>query len=334
MELLNKMNEKNINGLKNLGNTCYINSVLQCLNYTMDMTEYFISDNYLKDIKNKEKESIILTSYINLIKGLSKLDKTIAPVTFVKNFKTIHKYSFEQQDSHEALITLIDDIHRGINREVKMKIIDDEKENLSKISWKNFFEKDYSEIINIFYGQFYSHIKCSCSYISPNYEPFCCISCEIPNFNNMIEMKLDDCLESFFLDEELNTDYSCTKCKKNDKLIKKLSINRLPNNLIIHLKRFITLEDGNSIKNNRRISFPIYLSLSNYVDSIISKKDTIYHLYAIINHIGTISSGHFYSYCQTESGKWSCFNDDDVDDIEKGELKKNNNAYILFYKKI
>jgi len=327
------MSEDKINGLKNLGNTCYINVVIQCLSYTVDMSNYFLSNTYLKDkTKNSKEDRTMLDSYVNLLKGLWYLDKTIAPASFVKKFKTVNKFSSDQQDSHEALITLIDNIHNSISRHVKMKIVDEDNDgNLSKVSWKVFFEKEYSEIIKLFYGQLYSYIKCPCNYTSQNYEPFCCISCELPKLNR--EIMVDDCLESFFLDESLNADYTCSNCKKQTSPIKKLSIKKLPNHLIIHFKRFIMMENGKYIKNNQHISFPIYLNMSKFVDKSIPKKDTVYHLYAVINHIGVMSSGHYYSYCKVPNNKWYCFNDENVDAIEKSKLD-NKNAYILFYKKI
>ena len=326
----NLLYKNNINGLRNLGNTCYINVVIQCLNYTIEMTKYFIEDKYLKDINKKEENCVILNAYVKLIKGLSNLDKTIAPVSFVKKFKKINKYNLEQQDSHEALISLINDIHKGISREVKMIIINKKDNDLSKLSWKKFFEKDYSEIINIFYGQLYSKIECDCKYISENYEPYCSISCEIPNLNR--DIMLNDCLDSFFFNEKKILDYKCSGCKNKSSIEKKLSIKKLPNHLIIHLKRFIVV-NNEYVKNNRKVSFATYLNMYKYVDKIIKKKDSIYYLYGIINHRGMMSYGHYYSYCYTPNDKWYMFNDDNVEKIEKDNLC-NNDAYILFYKKL
>lgn len=324
----NLLYKNNINGLKNLGNTCYINAVIQCLNYTIEMSKYLIEDKHLKKrIKKEEDDCIILNSYVDLIKGLGKLDKTISPITFVKKFKEINKYNIDQQDSHDALITLINDIHKGLSREVKMII--NGKNDISKLSWKKFFEKDYSEMINFFYGQLYSKIECECKYISENYEPYCSISCEIPNLNRSI--LINDCLDSFFYNEKINY-YNCSKCKKKSSIEKQLSIKKLPNHLIIHLKRFVII-NNEYIKNNRKVAFSIYLNMYKYVDKIIKKKDAIYYLYGIINHRGILSYGHYYSYCYTPNKKWYMFNDDNVNEIGKSELC-NNDAYILFYKKL
>ncbi len=41
---------KGLVGLRNLGNTCYMNSGLQCLSNTQQLTEYFLSNNFMRDI--------------------------------------------------------------------------------------------------------------------------------------------------------------------------------------------------------------------------------------------------------------------------------------------
>jgi len=40
--------------------------------------------------------------------------------------------------------------------------------------------------------------------------------------------------------------------------------------------------------------------------------DSEYELYAIINHVGSFISGHYFTLAESQSGNWYCFNDDRV----------------------
>ena len=66
-----------------------------------------------------------------------------------------------------------------------------------------------------------------------------------------------------------------------------------------------------------------------------TKENYLYDLYSVVNHTGTVFSGHYTCYCKSESGKWLYFNDERVyevnQDIEKEIIT--NKAYILFYKR-
>ena len=65
--------------------------------------------------------------------------------------------------------------------------------------------------------------------------------------------------------------------------------------------------------------------------------DTKYELYGIINHIGNLNGGHYYSFIRNteEDGKftdnWQCCNDERVSAISQEEALSSSNAYILFY---
>lgn len=119
---------------------------------------------------------------------------------------------------------------------------------------------------------------------------------------------------------------------------------RLPDLLIIHLKRF-SFTNGKLMKIGHLVKFPLVgLDMSFWMLNSKKKKGVtikttrenyLYDLYAVVNHTGGISGGHYTSFCKNDDGKWLYFDDDKVfqvtgDPEEEIVTKK---AYILFYKR-
>lgn len=85
----------------------------------------------------------------------------------------------------------------------------------------------------------------------------------------------------------------CPRCKKPRQANKKLDLWRLPEILVIHLKRF---SYNRFFKNKLEtfVDFPIHdLNLSNYISHIDSQLSNCYQLYAISNHYGGMGGGHY-----------------------------------------
>ncbi|KAG8383596.1 hypothetical protein BUALT_Bualt04G0030400 [Buddleja alternifolia] len=179
-----------------------------------------------------------------------------------------------------------------------------------------------------FGGYLRSKIKCmKCSWRSERCDPMMDLTVEIDG--NIYT--LEDALEQFTRSETLGGDdkYKCSRCKSYEKAKKKLTLLEAPNILTIVLKRF---RAGNSEKLNKLVQFPEVLNLSPYMSGM-SDKYPIYHLYAVIVHLGAMTatySGHYVSYVKDFRGDWFKIDDSRVSPVDL-ETVLSEKAYILFY---
>ncbi|RVW57124.1 Ubiquitin carboxyl-terminal hydrolase 5 [Vitis vinifera] len=108
-------------------------------------------------------------------------------------------------------------------------------------------------------------------------------------------LSLYTCLEAFLREEPLVPEdmWFCPQCKEQRQASKKLDLWRLPEVLVIHLKRF---SYSRSMKHKLEtfVNFPIHdLDLTNYVAHKNNSRSQIYELYALTNHYGGMGSGHY-----------------------------------------
>ena len=144
--------------------------------------------------------------------------------------------------------------------------------------------------------------------------------------NKYDKISIYDCLE-LFTQKEILKDILCEKCNIKTTFTKELKIERLPEYLFIVFKRFKFISKY-STKIENLINFPFEdLKLDNYLMQK-NKKNKKYDLYAVINHIGTMTKGHYY--CNIKQGnKWIRYEDSYV--IEDDDINVSN-VYLLVYK--
>ena len=140
---------KGLTGLINIGNTCFMNSALQCLSNCYELTKYFLLDFYENDINIQNKLGTgghVATVYRKLLEDLWIDDQDyVNPSYFKKIFAHfVKRFSgYAQQDSNEFLIYLLDKIHEDLNSITEKPYIEmeEKKENqtdeeVSKIWWE------------------------------------------------------------------------------------------------------------------------------------------------------------------------------------------------------
>lgn len=300
-------------GLTNLGNSCYMNCILQCLVATPPLTKFFFQtskQNVLEITQFKDHINLtnrlgtkgaVTITLVNLITNMLKnLGRYYTPSDFKKiigNFSPGRQFATsEQQDCIEFLNFILDSVHEDLNK-VKFESAQDRakllelspeeeknKEQLpvrlaSTIEWERYLALNLSVVVDYFQGQYLSRLKCLvCSLTSTTYNSFSILSLPIPErLGNLTKkVSLFDCLD-FFTETELLEDdnkWHCPSCKTFTRLTKKIVITRLPNILIIHFKRF-SQSGGRFKKLDTFIDYPVdtALDLTSYWPNIATYLD-------------------------------------------------------------
>jgi len=161
-----------------------------------------------------------------------------------------------------------------------------------------------------------------------------CENFEAPDYCKKEELTLDNLLEYFCSDENLEkgNEWNCNKCKKKVTVSKRFSIFFVPRLLIICLNRF-SRETGYIYgKNGTFIDFPLTdLDMGKYVCGP-DKEYSKYDLFAVSQHFGGTEGGHYTAVCKNIDGKWYDYNDSSCT-LSSTKNVKSASAYVLFYRK-
>lgn len=321
--------------LPNIGNTCYINSIIQILLHTYELNNILKNTQTLKN----NMESMIVKHWKEL-HNKTMVSKQVSPHNLIF---TIRKYikqfdNSSQQDASEFLIQLIDIFKIALSHPVKINISNKyvTKENELYIECynriKQLYSNDYSELVNIFNGMFITELKDKNNQIiSRTFDPYEILQVPTPNIP---VSTIYDCLDLLWLEETL-TDYKITgsgSSTLNNMFVSKTYYLWLtPKILILNLKKYNT-----QYKLNTYVDIPHELDLSKYLYP--GCKDTPnYTLYAICNHTGNgnINYGHYYSYILIpQIKKWVMFNDSSPPVVMNEDQVSTKDAVCVFYRKL
>ena len=332
-------------GLRNLGNTCFLNSSLQCLSATIPLTDYFLGYDYRSEINKNNflgTGGKLVTAYAELAKQMWLGSKSVVvPIDFKKQLQIFAPQfmGYHQHDAQELLAFLLDGIHEDLNRVKERPYVEDRDcdgtndENDAVENWKNYLRRNKSLIVDMFQGQLRNTCKClECGHVNIRFEPFMYLSLPITK-----ECKsIDDCMDLYLKEDVLKgaDQYYCEKCKKHVDGTKKQDIWMLPPVLIVHLKRFKYNDYGKvGSKNDASIKYPVAeWDLKSRVKSARGVYPK-YDLYAVSNHMGGLGGGHYTAHTLNRfDDTWYEFNDSSYKPVDASIHKQLfKSSYVLFY---
>ncbi|KAE9613302.1 hypothetical protein Lal_00027379 [Lupinus albus] len=301
-------------GLSNLGNTCFMNAILQCFTHTVPLIDGLRSSSHSFPCDCYHSEFCVICSIRAQIEcSLASSGGMVSPWKLVKNLSYFSSSfsRYQQEDAHEFMQCALDKLDRRFL---------DLKENSKSFEGVNLVD-------NIFGGRLLSKLRCSnCGHSSNTYEPLIDMSLEIENVDT-----LPNALESFTKLEQIESNFKCDNCKVEVTLEKQLLLDQTPSVAAFHLKRFKT--DGNLVeKIDKQVDFPLELDLKLYsVSDHNSNESMEYDLYAVVVHIGlSATSGHYFCYVRSAPDIWHKLDDSKVTRVS-AESVLSQEAYILFY---
>lgn len=237
--------EQYTTGLTNLGNSCYMNCILQCLGATPQLTNFFFPTLNLDSSNSSQVQSyrqhinvsnklgtkgILTTNFVTLLMNMfNNAGKYFTPSSFKKVVGSLSPgnqfATFDQQDCLEFLNFILDGLHEDLNQmvvsdpEERKRITEltpEEEKNRellpvrlsSTIEWERYLKLNFSIIVDYFQGQFLSHLKClECNLTSTTYNAFSILSLPIPEkLGSVKDVLLDECFQEFVTTELLDED--------------------------------------------------------------------------------------------------------------------------------
>ncbi|CAD6506520.1 BgTH12-07747 [Blumeria graminis f. sp. triticale] len=285
-------------GLRNLSNTCYLNSLLTQLYMNIPFRSFMFS-TLVSDASGSQRllsETQSLFSYMQ-----NSFSSFVDPTDLASSIQTYEE-------------TQID---------VTVQMDVDEFYNLLFDRWESqIYAPQAKQTLRSFYGgQLVQQVKSKeCPHVSELLEPFSAIQCDIKG-----KSCLQESLQAYVDGEVMEGDnkYKCTTCDRHVDAVKRACLKEIPDNLIFHLKRFdFNLRTLQRSKINDHFSFPDKIDMRSYkVEYLMEDPEEIpedmFELVGILVHSGTAESGHYYSYIRErlsngQQDKWIEFNDECV----------------------
>ena len=365
--ITNVDNEPKI-GLANIGATCYMNATLQCFSHTTKLTNYYLAPKNKNIVTSNQKK--FSREYYEVIKKLwikkyNNNKNFYSPDRF-KNILSQMEPLFQgiaANDSKDLVNFILQTLHSELNTANGQNQNNYNVNQLDENLMLNHFLQDYKEnqksiISDIFFGISETKTEClNClkmRQMQGNYNHVYVHNFQIinfiifpleeirkakyqNNFNNFFmgnsnEVYLSDCFDYYQKVELMDGENQmyCNYCNSNSPSYYSTTLYSSPQIFILILNR------GRGNIYNVKLNFSEIINIGNYVKMKMNT-NLIYHLYAIVTHIGPSSmSGHFIAFCKSPiDGKWYKFNDAIVDYV--GDFNNNvsnfGTPYILFYER-
>lgn len=314
--------------MTNLGNTCFLNSVLQCLIYTAPLAEFLLAREHSRRCSVPKEEFCGLCALEQLIQRVfATREPAIRPLEVVGRLKAIGKQfrPGRQEDAHEFLRLLVESLQKAA--------LPPPPSPASQLPPLDHRSRETSLIHRIFGGYLQSTVTCaSCRHVSRTFEAFLDLSLDVKQADS-----LQAALRLFTAPETLSKSnrYRCESCRRLTEAQKKFSVYSAPQILTVQLKRFFVHPmTGQPGKLNRPIAFPEHFDLASCMSDTDHGQSTAYKLTGVIVHEGsTCQSGHYHAFIKAPAGVWYSMNDCSVSRVGIDVVLRQR-AYILFYERI
>lgn len=346
--------DKGLSGLSNLGNTCFLNTTLQCLSHTYELNDLLDSEKFQARLRQHKG---LLYEYNELRKLLWHKNCIVTPGGFIK---AVHQQAtkkdrpmfsgYDQNDVSEFIHFLLESFHEDVSRKVNMTIHGTpktQKDILAKkcmTMMKRMYEKEYSEFLTLFFGVHVSRIVGMDNKIrTATPEPFFTVCLPIPQqqiINRIPQpITLYDCFDKYTEHERMDGENQWMNEDTGTKepVDKGVVFWSLPKILVVELKRYEFRETPRGlqlIKNsvNVQVDTETKVDLSRYVVGY-NPHQYQYELYGVCNHMGTMQGGHYTAYVKNANGTWYQHNDRAVSEIPASHVITGK-AYALWFRKV
>ena len=341
--------QKGFTGLANIGNTCFLNSIIQVLAHTPEIIQILDTVPVIHPSSSANINHLLAYECKQLIRMMWDRNQIIAPnrflqaVQIVSNKKGNDIFSgYSQNDVSEFLLFIFDCIHTTLSKPAQVKINGKIVNTLDELAVKCYealrdtYVKGYSPIYANFYGMGFTEIISKDDptlVFSRKFEHYFLIDLPLPP-QELKEPTIYDCFDCYVTPELLEGDnawYNESAKEKQD-VYKKTSFWSFPPVLVINLKRY----KDNGHKDQRPVLCPVEteLVLSKYTTSYGSNNYR-YRLYACCNHSGGSILGGHYTSCISPydiPGNWFHFNDTEITPIETSSVVSTKTS-CLFYRR-
>ncbi|GAA6015024.1 hypothetical protein JCM11491_001630 [Sporobolomyces phaffii] len=353
-----------MSGLTNLGNSCYMSAVIQGLAATDLLSRFLSSGEYRQEVNHENRNG----SQGRIAEALSVLfgamtggqHRVITPGRFRDIISSASQFdNYDQQDAHDFLLYLLDALHEDLNLVLDPGPPLESSAHLAHAygqmseveaadrEWATYRDNNDSIVIDYFQGQLRNRMECLyCHETSTTYNPLQTLPLPIPDQRSDVFINLEDCIDEFLREEILDDEnaWNCPRCRRARTASKQLAITRLPQILIVQLKRF-TSHASFASKVETLVDFPLDgLDLGDllpegstsdeYRLNLPHEVSTNYELYAVVNHLGEENTSGHYTATVRKGATFLEIDDETISAVPPSDMveRYGSSAYLLFYR--